>query len=402
MKADYICKLYYLVCKNPECTSRYQTTPQGEKKLRVYDPTDFKRFAVPRHRITWKLLGEIGRLRFEERLSLESIQQVLKQQYQLNIAPQRLSDWTALYEAACLAWWTKHAEQIKKELDRLEERVYLIDYTEDTTKEPVFRVFIAGLGLNLVTRVVSTPKADAVQPILKELNQLYGAPNLIVCDDDDTIKKACAEVWPGVPIQHCFEHLLRNLTDTFLDKPRRQAHNVLQQATYRKTLKGLLIDLKKRYPRPWPEHGEDLRELIEVLLFNPPGGDHASPRALQKLQLFGEVWTHLNHLFRATQGQMLPPDKMFPELQTWREVKAELPPDQRFQGILDERLLQDPFYQALLQVKKLVDSVHADPRTNQALKEWKSGCEALDRLRCTHWALKSHQLKKKPKTNGKD
>lgn len=394
LKADYSCKLFHLVCKNQECKGRYLATPPGEKKLRVYGSTEFKRFAVPRHRLTWELLCEIGRLRFEERMSLESIQKQLDQQYQLNIAVQRLADWTVLYEATCLAWWKKHPDKVKQALNKLEERVYLIDYTEDTTKQPVFRVFIAGIALNLVTKVVEKPKADAVRPVLKKLDQLYGAPDLIVCDDDDTIKNACTEVWPDVPIQACFEHLLRNLLDTFLEGARKQAHNVLQQTSYRKTLKNILISLKKKHPDPWPEHGEDLRELIELLLYNPPGGNHASPPTLQKLQLFKEVRTHLNYLFKAIRGQKLPLKKSVPELQDWQVLKNDLSPDQQFQGLMDSRLLKDPFYRALLHVKKVVDAVCEDLRTDQSLQSWHSGVKAINRLRSFHWALKVHQLKK--------
>lgn len=225
LHADHYCKLYIMVCKNPACTKRYRITPQGEKKLRTYTSQDFKRLAVPRHRITWRLLKEIGRLRFEERLGLAQIQYLLQHQYALTLPITRLSDWSDLYEAACLAWWTKHPAQIHQALDQLNERIYLIDYTEDTTKQPVIRVFVAGLGLGLVTRVVEKPKGDAVQPILQELQDRYDSPGLIVCDDDATIKAACRKVWPDGPIQTCLEHLLRNLAKTFLGPPRQAVYS---------------------------------------------------------------------------------------------------------------------------------------------------------------------------------
>jgi hypothetical protein len=339
-------------------------------------------------------MSEIGGLRFKERMSLASIRNTLKQNYGLDIDVRRLADWSLLYEAACLAWWNKHPKKIREALDKLEERIYLLDYTEDTTKQPVFRVFVAGITLGLITRVVEKPKADAIQPLLYELNTLYGTPDLVVCDDDDTIKKACTNVWPEVPIQTCFEHLLRNITKTFLQIPHRQAASVLQRAAYRKTLENLMIELKKNQPEPWPAHGEDIREIIELLLYNPPGGDHTSPSALQKLRLFEEVWTHLNYLLKAISGQKLPKRMMMPELQTLHEYKESLPECQKFQGTMDPRLLKDPFYAALIQVKKVVDAVHNDKKTRRVLQSWHSGRQAINRLRSFHWALKIHQLKK--------
>ena len=185
-------------------------------------------------------------------MSLSSIRYLLLRQYGLDLSVQRLADWSDLYEAACLAWWNKHPEKLQQALERLKERVYLIDYTQDTTEQPVVRVFVAGLTLGLVTRLVEKPKGDAVLPVFQELDRRYGRPDLIVCDDDDTIKGPYKEVWPDVPVQTCLEHLLRNLATTLLGPPRSQAHTVLQQTAYRKTLDGILIRLKKTVARPWP------------------------------------------------------------------------------------------------------------------------------------------------------
>lgn len=402
MEETYNCKLYYLVCKNPACTKRYQTTKQGKKQLRVYRPTTFAQFAVPRRQLTWALLNEIGYLRFGMRLDVESVQKLLTINYALEVPTSTLVEWCDLYEAACLAWHIKYPAQVREKLNQLPEVVYLIDFTEDTTKDPVLRIFVAGLGLNLLSQVVPNADTEATLKILKKLDRLYRAPGLIVCDDDKTIKEACAKVWPTTPIQECFEHLFRRITKKLLEPPRKQAHAVLQQYAYQKQLKKLLTTLELKTKDPWPEHGEDLRQLIKFLLYKPPGGDHTQPRPLQKLQDFEATWTHLNYLFKAIQGQKLPPDTMSPELQALYELKKQLPPAQKFQGLTDNRLLKDSFYQALRQVKRLVDLIHADPRTREALDAWQLVQTELKRLQGWLWALKLHRFKRNRNLHSED
>ena len=92
------------------------------------------------------------------------------------------------------------------------------------------------------------------------------------------------------------------------------------------------------------------------------------PRVLQTLQAFEKTYTHLNYLLGAIQGHSPPRVKPSPELAAWWGIKAALPPDARFQGRQDFRLIADPFYKALLEVKALVDAIHADPRTESTLK----------------------------------
>lgn len=71
---------------------------------------------------------------------------VLKRRYHLDVPLSALAERCDPYEALSRAWWKKHPSLIKKALNQLKERIYLIDYTEDTMKEPAFRVFVAGLA----------------------------------------------------------------------------------------------------------------------------------------------------------------------------------------------------------------------------------------------------------------
>ena len=48
----------------------------------------------------------------------------------------------------------------------------MIDFTEDTTKGPVRRIFVAGLGLGPISRVVPKEDEDATAKVLKEVGQL--------------------------------------------------------------------------------------------------------------------------------------------------------------------------------------------------------------------------------------
>ena len=397
LTVTYRCRLTLLVCKNSSCQDSLQMAKTNHTPPRIYYPESFSHFAVPGRHLTWQLLAVIGQLRFAFRLNMRTIQHVLHLLYGLELYLSRLYEWSDLYEAACLAWHDEHQEEVHAALEALPERVYLIDLTEDTTKQPALRVFVASLGFGLLTMVIPHPCASAIEQCLQELDSTYGAPDLIVCDDDLAIKTACAAVWPEVPIQACFQHLFKNLAQTLLTPLVRRVQSILQKHSYKKRLKKLLLRLESQVSEPWPAHGEDLRQLIEYLLTSPPGGDLLQPRVLQTLQAFEQTWTHLNALLKAIQGHLTPQVKRSPEFEAWRALKAALPPEARFQGLQDPRLLADPFYKALLEVKTLVDGIHGDPDTRGTLKAWRMAQKELTRLRCWLWAVKLHRLQARSK-----
>ncbi len=149
-----------------------------------------------------------------------------------------------------------------------------VDGTE-TAGSPV--VFVAGdewSGLVLDARVLDTENHDEIAAFFRDLKAALGRPGGLVSDMGPGILAAVKRVWPGLPLQLCHFHYVRDVgKDLFAEL----------EAELRRRLLGTRVlarlnDLEPGKEGDWQGSGERCAEELEQLL------EGAEPRWVKILQ----------------------------------------------------------------------------------------------------------------------
>jgi len=126
-----------------------------------------------------------------------------------------------------------------------------LDGTCDGASPHLFCAVEELLKLVLLSRKIPSESADAIIPILRDLEASYGKPLGIVCDMSKAIISAIEEVFPGIRIFICHFHFLRDLGKDLLKNDYDLLASLLRDYNVKPTLSKFARDLRdliKKYP----------------------------------------------------------------------------------------------------------------------------------------------------------
>jgi hypothetical protein len=174
----------------------------GSEKLSDLVP-DYANFS-------FEIIEFVGRMLFVEHYGEQKVLKALIKRNVL-ISPKEIS---VLGKKFILYLAQAHKEK-ETELKGLIQRnggyVAHLDGTCDGASPHFFCAVEEQLKLVLLSRKIPSESAEAIIPILRELEAAYGRPLGIVCDMSKAIISAIEEVFPGLSIFICHFHFLRDL-----------------------------------------------------------------------------------------------------------------------------------------------------------------------------------------------
>lgn len=186
-------------CPNPDC-QRYRRPCRPEAEALV---------ALPHHEFGLDVLALVGRLRHAEHRSVPEIHQELTRRG-VAIAPRSVSNLLDRYdELRALA--TVDRERLHALLRKQRRVVLAIDGLQPDVGHEVLWVLRDCLsGEILLARSLLSATIKDLKALLIEVRQALPVPiTAAISDGQDSIRKAIALAWPGVPHQQCHFHYLR-------------------------------------------------------------------------------------------------------------------------------------------------------------------------------------------------
>ncbi len=103
-------------------------------------------------------------------------------------------------------------------------------------------------------------------------------------------------------IQPCRLHLCKNVSaDLFTDLAKNWT-GLLKEKAYRKAFRGVIKTLLPALSQEVPPHGEEVLQLIDILLQPAVASYHYQPSMLSKLELFADAGIFLQKRLELIQG----------------------------------------------------------------------------------------------------
>ena len=106
--------------------------------------------------------------------------------------------------------------------------IALVDATSDRGNQ--LTVIDARTGTVLLAEALDGLSYEDLKPHIERLRELFGTPLCVVSDDDRALLKAIREVFPGVPLQYCHFHFLRNLGEDLMGEHHRRVAEAAEEA----------------------------------------------------------------------------------------------------------------------------------------------------------------------------
>jgi hypothetical protein len=189
---------------------------------------------------SFDILANIGRLRFEEHRQVSDIRRHF---YKSGIS---IPDTTA--QRLCkrfLKYFTAvHREslpQIKEKIEQNGGYVLQIDGTQNHGRGTIMLLKDSISGIRLFSARVVSEKADYIEPILKDIRDLYGHPLAVIRDMGKGIAKAVESIFEGTVVIICHFHFLRALGDRLF----KYYHDKFRKNVDKTGVKGKLEELRR-------------------------------------------------------------------------------------------------------------------------------------------------------------
>src|SRR5262245_12409391 len=210
--------LYVRRCPNPDC----------ERYHRPFRPEAEPHFALPQHEFGLDVLALVGRLRHAEHRSVPEIHTELRRRG-VAVAERTVSNLLDRYdELRALA--TADPQRLGPLLREQGRVVLAIDGLQPDVGHEVLWVLRDCLsGEVLLARSLLSATIADLSALLGEVRDALPVPITgVVSDGQDTIRKAVARTFPGVPHQQCHFHYLREAAKP-IDEADRHAKKELKK-----------------------------------------------------------------------------------------------------------------------------------------------------------------------------
>jgi hypothetical protein len=214
-KLDGLWRLTLVVrrCIEPECP-RYHV---------AYRPEAEGSFALPHGEFGLEIIALIGRWRFREHRSVPEMHRALLARG-VSITERSVTHLMQRYEEL-VALRVRDHERIKTRLQKQGRVVLAIDGLQPDVGHEVLWVIRDCLSeeILLARPLLSSSQGDLtalLKEVKQELDQLKVPVKGVISDGEDTIGKAVAFVFPGVPHQRCQFHYLKDATEPLYEADR--------------------------------------------------------------------------------------------------------------------------------------------------------------------------------------
>ena len=186
-------------CRNPDCAAH----------KKPYRPEDEGHFALPRHEFGLDVVALVGCLRYAEHRSVPEIHAHLVGRG-ISIAERTVTNLLDRYDEL-LATTLTDDRRVRKVLAAQKRVILAIDGLQpDVGHEVLWVVRDVLSGEILLARSLLSARNQDLAALLRQVRDGCGVPVAgVVSDGQHSVRKAVAEVFPGVPHQLCQFHYLR-------------------------------------------------------------------------------------------------------------------------------------------------------------------------------------------------
>src|SRR6476661_4580288 len=186
-------------CRNPDCAAH----------KKPYRPEAEGRFALPHHEFGLDVVALVGRLRYTEHRSVPEIRTHLVGRG-LAVAERTVTNLLDRYDEL-LAVVLTDDRRLRKVLAAQEQVILALDGLQPDVGHEVLWVIRDVLGGEiLLAKSLLSARQKELSALLRQVRDACGVPVAgVISDGQHSIRKAVAEVFPGVPYQLCQFHYLR-------------------------------------------------------------------------------------------------------------------------------------------------------------------------------------------------
>jgi hypothetical protein len=186
-------------------------------------------------------MAAIGILRYGLKLQRREVQ-ILCSGRNINISEGEVSE---LSKEFLLRFYLLHkslSPRVREIIESNQGKVFHVDGTQDDGSEVVF-TFLEGLtGIVLDSFLLRNEGKNELIPVLQEVKNQYGSPDVLIRDLSTQIRDATSSVFPGVPQQACHVHFINDLGETLFEK----RYVELRKAVLDTGVLARLIECRKR------------------------------------------------------------------------------------------------------------------------------------------------------------
>lgn len=237
---------------------------------------------------SFDFLAQIGRLRFEEHRQISDIRShFAKSGISIpDTTAQRLCKRFLKYFAAV------HLESLPLIKEKIEQKggyLLQIDGTQNHGRWTIILLKDSISGIRLFSARVVSEKADYIEPILKDIRDLYGQPLAVIRDMGKGVAKGVENVFEGAVVIICHFHFLRALGDRLF----KYYHDKFRKNVDKTGVKGKLEDLRRKAKTRLktardPFAVEILNEVVGILddVLTSSGEGLGYPFDLSKLRFY--------------------------------------------------------------------------------------------------------------------
>ncbi len=376
-----------LCCPNLTCPSRPLDPQSGHPKPLIFKSPNIRQLVLPKMHYGLDVVLEIGRRSYSDPKPGPQLQLEFSREYGFAPSLASIYRYKDLFEALSLGILAAHELTIAAKLQQQPAFVLTFDATEYHGGYKLYRAVDFLSGFCLGTLLVPVGNKAQLRRWQQDLYHRFGVPDYQVTDGEAALHPD-SPLNSGIPHQDCWYHVLTNVWEVLLSEWRAEAKVFLQQTRYRQELTHLLRDLDASPLEAWPPPVTSLRSLLEFFLDAPVGRSGWDDPLALRLAQFQEARTLLTSWARMVKGRRPAPEAPpAPLLTAYRELKGQLPPQERRDYFAHEIFTTEPFFQIFLRFKARIDAICTDKQFKVLLRYYKGIYTEFQKLRS--WLLEA-------------
>jgi len=219
---DLVVKQVVYKCPNPAC--KIDAT-----HWKTFKSNELLRIVFPRHAYGIDVLLKIGELRFQQKLTLQKVQEQLYTTYGILIEESEVQLYQFKYLALLKETQTENSEVIKEKLECSGGPLWSIDGTSSDKSRTLYICREERHQISLDAQILNKSEVQSLETFISQLIERYGKPAAVVCDDEWGLVSTFHKLQPDTKIQYCQRHFLTNLGDDLMGA---QTKTLQQQIDY--------------------------------------------------------------------------------------------------------------------------------------------------------------------------
>jgi hypothetical protein len=204
----------------------------------------------PKRVVGYDVIVYVGIKRYLEHGQREEIRAALETEYGIKISSGEVSNLERLFLNYMLRLHKAHVKELRTALDSDGGYPLHIDATGEDGRGTLFVAFAGWRHWALGAWKLSTERADAILPCLREVVEEFGAPCAVMRDLGHAMSNAVAallaEAKLKIPDLECHAHFLKDIGKDLLEPSHAVLRGAFRKLKVRPKLRGLARDLGRR------------------------------------------------------------------------------------------------------------------------------------------------------------